>query len=151
MAVCSSCGKKLPFFGGCGSCETIEFEKQRELADAERIAKRVAAEELREAEVKKKKEIDSIIVTTETASNLNVLNRIKVIVVACESAFSPLLVEKHDDLLNALKAEAHALGANAVVGVSFSVVEVYTAATGLGAAKTFRMFAHGTAVSIENW
>ena len=48
-----------------------------------------------------------------------------------------------------MKLSAVLLGANAVVGISFKIVETYAARIGVGEIKTFKLIAFGTAVKLS--
>jgi hypothetical protein len=93
--------------------------------------------------------IDAIVVTTETAPNLNIKSRVGIIMVDADCAFDVAMVKNKDALLSNLKIEAHSIGANAVVGVTFDMIETYSASIGIGKVNTFKLIAYGTAVVIE--
>lgn len=137
MANCNTCGAKLPFLGGCEKCAQIAWQKAKEEIENARVA-----------ETNLRNEAASIMVTTETCLDSIVRSRKKVIVATIESALDAKIAEKHDELLHALKVQAHLVGANAVVGVTFNVVETYAASIGVGEFKKFKMMAFGTAVEI---
>ena len=151
MANCSDCGKKIPMFDGgrdgrCYACAMIKYDA--EMAPVrEREAKEEA--EKNEFETQKRRLIDAVIVTTETHTNLAISKRIKIIVSTVESSFDAKLVEKQDELVLGLKTECHAAGGNAVVGVTFNIVETYSASIGAGNFKKFKIVAYGTAVLAE--
>jgi hypothetical protein len=94
--------------------------------------------------------IDAIVVTTETAPNLNIKSRVGIIMVDADCAFDVAMVKNKDALLSNLKSEAHSIGANAVVGVTFNIIETYSASIGIGKVNTFKLIAYGTAVVIED-
>ncbi len=147
MADCIECGKKIGFtnrgdFGRCSSCTAKHWEQER-IPEQARMDAKYAAEAARNIE------IDAVTVTTETHTNLTVANRIKIIVAAVESSFDAKLVEKQDELVFGLKTECHAVGENAVVGVTFNIIETYSASIGAGNFKKFKMVAYGTAVVVE--
>ena len=66
-----------------------------------------------------------------------------------DCAFDVAMVKNKDALLSNLKSEAHTIGANAVVGVTFNMIETYSASIGIGKVNTFKLLAYGTAVIIE--
>lgn len=151
MANCSDCGKKIPMFDGgrdgrCYACATIKYEAEHAPIKAQKV-KEVA--EINNQKAQKRAAIDSVIVTTETHTNLAISKRIKLIVSTVESSFDAKLVEKQDELVLGLKAECHAAGGNAVVGVTFNIVETYSASIGVGNFKKFKIVAYGTAVVAE--
>ena len=75
MAVCSGCGKKLGFLesGSGGICSQCAYLSKLSTEEVESfISKTEQAHE-------RKKEIEAIVLTTETAPNLNITRRIEVI------------------------------------------------------------------------
>ena len=151
MANCSDCGKKIPIFDGgrdgrCYACATIRYQAERTAIEAQE-AKDEAEKNWFES--KRKNLVDAVIVTTETHTNLIISKRIKIIVATVESALDAKLVEKQDELVLGLKTECHAVGGNAVVGVTFNIIETYSASIGAGNFKKFKMVAYGTAVVVE--
>ena len=166
MAVCENCNKKIglleysTLINGrivCGDCEN-------------EIAK-VALEEMRANKATQQQrattlahEIEAIVLTTETAPNLNITKRIEI--VTAEVAFGmnvfkdlfagvrnvvggrseavqSTMRDSRRTALYELKKEAHAVGANAVVGVDLDYVELS------GAGSMVMLVASGTAVVIE--
>ena len=145
MAECERCGNKLRFLDEyqariCRSCEPC--------ADAQRDAA-----------------IDSVMLTTETAPNLNITKRIEVVTAECaygmnifkdlfagvrnivggrSEAVQSTMRDARQTALYELKKEAHAVGANAVVGVDLDYVEL----AGSGSSMLM-LVASGTAVVIE--
>tara|TARA_R110000764_G_C10903762_1_gene371825 strand:- start:425 stop:781 length:357 start_codon:yes stop_codon:yes gene_type:complete len=93
--------------------------------------------------------IEAIMLTTETAPNLNIKSRVGIIMADADCAFDVAMVKNKDALLSNLKSEAHTIGANAVVGVTFNMIETYSASIGIGKVNTFKLIAYGTAVIIE--
>jgi uncharacterized protein YbjQ (UPF0145 family) len=151
MANCIDCNVKLNFLnrradGRCSECSiaraTADYEEKISKLESDLRAEKLALQLKDDA-------IDAILLTTETATNLNIIDRKKVIVAAVESALDAKIVEKHEELVRALKAEAHSVGGNAVVGVTFNVVETYAATIGVGELKRFKMVAFGTAVEVS--
>ena len=69
--------------------------------------------------------------------------------VDADCAFDVAMVKNKDALLSNLKSEAHSIGANAVVGITFDMIETYSASIGIGKVNTFKLIAYGTAVVIE--
>ena len=120
MAECSECGVQMGF-GSKGRCSKCKTDDQ----------------------------VAAILLTTETAPNLNIKSRVGIIMVDADCAFDVAMVKNKDALLSNLKSEAHSIGANAVVGVTFDMIETYSASIGIGKVNTFKLIAYGTAVVIE--
>jgi uncharacterized protein YbjQ (UPF0145 family) len=136
-------------------CPTCRKESERTEAgrtDAERTA---------EQDV-----IDQIVLTTETASNLPITKRIEIVTAECaygmnifkdlfsgvrnivggrSEAVQSTMRDARKTVLSELKREAHAVGANAVVGVDLDYVEL----AGSGSSMLM-LVASGTAVVIED-
>lgn len=159
MANCSKCGKKFGFLEGgigglCTQCRYLEMvedsspEVQREL---QQRFERDAA-------------IEAILLTTETAPNLPIIERIEIVTAECAfgmNIFKDLFAAVRDVVggrskavqktmrdarrtaLYELKREAHAVGANAVVGVDLDYVELSAAGS------MVMLVASGTAVRLE--
>lgn len=166
MADCIDCGQKIGFlnrgeFGRCGTCSYAYSEKYRKQAA---INKEISDERQQQEAARISREIDSILLTTEAASNLKVIRRIEIITAECAygmNVFKDLFAGIRDivggrseavqktmrdarrTVLYELKAEAHRLGANAVVGVDLDYVELS------GAGNMVMLVASGTAVLIE--
>lgn len=168
MAQCIDCGVKLNFLnkredGRCADCS---------IADA----KRAFAEKhpVYEAEIRQQAErkdaemeaISSILLTTETASNLKIVRRIEIVTAECafgmnifkdlfagirdivggrSEAVQQTMRDARKTALYELKREAYLVGANAVVGVDLD----YTELGGAGS-NMVMLVASGTAVVIEN-
>ena len=96
---------------------------------------------------KEQQEIKSIILTTETAPNLNIKSRVGIIMADADCSFTIKMVENNNALQFKLRSEAYSIGANAVVGITFNMIETYSATLGV---NTFKLIAYGTAVIIEN-
>ena len=171
MADCSNCGKNMGLadrmnaksFGG----------KCRDCSNEERIMQQMVAAGIDPAEIEQKAleqyafdaEIDAIILTTETAPNLQISERIEIITAEVAYGmhiFKDLFAEVRDVIggrskavqntmrdarrtaLYELKREAFEVGANAVVGVDLDYVE-------LSSGKSMVMLvASGTAVVVED-
>ena len=140
MAVCKDCGIRIGYMNSigdkCSKCYYI-------VEDEEKIEQ--ANHETREF----KQKIAEILLTTETALNLNVKSRVGIVMVDADCAFDVAMVKNKNALLNKLKSEAHSIGANAVVGITFDMIETYSASIGIGKVNTFKLIAYGTAVIIE--
>jgi len=147
MADCLKCGKKIGFFnngsdGQCSECVHSTMVAARE--DGKGLYEEaLLKEEARNAE------IEAILLTTETSPNLNITKRLKIVVSSKESSLDLKLATKQEELFFDLKEKCHALGGNAVVGVSMNIVETYAATFGVGEFKKFALIAYGTAVVVE--
>ena len=153
MADCTSCGKSMGFgsSGLCTTCAYLANASQSELALLEESAANNA-------------EIEAILLTTETAPNLNITKRIEIVTAECAfgmNIFKDLFAGVRDIVggrseavqktmrdarrtaLYELKKEAHAVGANAVVAVDLDYVELSAAGS------MVMLVASGTAVVIE--
>ena len=155
MAKCTKCGTEILFHkerlnaeahgGKCLKCSTveIEFEEQQSILE---------------------EQIDTILLTTETATNLKIIKRIEIVTAECAfgmNIFKDLFAGVRDIVggrseavqktmrdarrtaLYELKREAHLVGANAVVGVDLDYVELSSAGS------MIMLVASGTAVIIE--
>ena len=110
-------------------------------------------------------EIDAIMLTTETAPNINITERIEVITAECafgmnifkdlfaavrdivggrSEAVQKTLRDSRKTVLYELKKEAHRVGANAVVGIDLDYMELSTGGS------MILMVASGTAVIVED-
>ena len=172
MADCISCGKEMNFSdrmnaksydGNCRACTEIRRTDQKlksEGWDETSITKAKAqASQLSSA-------IDAILLTTETAPNLNITQRIEIVTAECAfgmSIFKDLFAGVRDivggrseavqktmrdsrrTVLYELKREAYEVGANAVVGVDLDYVELSSAGS------MVMLVGSGTAVVIEGY
>lgn len=159
MATCSECGKKLGWLqpGSGGLCNQCRVGVQDRQAWEETQAYVEQAIEFEE-------EIDAILLTTETAPNLPITERIEIVTAECAfgmNIFKDLFAGVRDIVggrseavqktmrdarrtaLYELKREAHAVGANAVVGVDLDYVELSAAGS------MVMLVASGTAVIVE--
>ena len=160
MAECSECGKKLGWLdpgsdGLCGDCTLSIIGKQ--MIDAT-----IQQEETLQAH---NEATSRIMLTTESNPNLNITKRIEIVTAECAygmNIFKDLLAgvrnivggrseavqstmrDARKTALYELKKEAHAVGANAVVGVDLDYVEL----AGSGSSMLM-LVASGTAVVIE--
>jgi uncharacterized protein YbjQ (UPF0145 family) len=110
------------------------------------------------------KEIDAVVLTTETAPNLNITKRIEIVTAECafgmnifkdlfagvrdigggrSEAVQKTMRDSRKTALYELKKEAYEVGANAVVGVDLDYVELSSAGS------MVMLVASGTAVVIE--
>lgn len=166
MARCTNCGKEKSFFeGGKGLCAECfasalvdDRTKTREELAADAETKKAAAEI-------RKSEIEAIMLTTEAyPQGLTISRRIEVVTAECafgmnifkdlfagvrdivggrSEAVQKTLRDARRTALYELKKEAHAVGANAVVGVDLDYVELSAAGS------MVLLVASGTAVVIE--
>ena len=189
MATCKDCKKSFGFLelknGVCKSCINQQtppcnlchknFQKE-ELTDSgfcQLCFKKNEDRKLEEAKLAKEKEFESlrledtesIILTTESDHNLEVLERIEVITAECafgmnifkdifagvrdivggrSKAIEDVLKDARKQVLADLKKEAYSLGANAVVGIDLD----YSEFSGGGKSMLF-VIASGTAVKIK--
>jgi len=136
MAECKVCNKTIKTWevigGKCDACfkwsERKKSEAQQELAD---------------------QELEAIILTTETAPNLNIVNRVGIIMAEADCSVTVKMVENNHALQSKLRSEAYSIGANAVVGITFQMIETYSATLGVSKVNTFKLIASGTAVVVE--
>jgi uncharacterized protein YbjQ (UPF0145 family) len=161
MADCVKCGRRIGLFnngtsGRCSECTASDllaglgdsFYKEERLKEEERNT-----------------EIEAIMLTTETAPNLNILKRIEIVTAECAfgmNVFKDMFIaisnvvggrsetvqkamrESRKTALYELKKEAYLVGANAVVGVDLDYVEMGSAGSSM-----VMLVASGTAVVIE--
>jgi uncharacterized protein YbjQ (UPF0145 family) len=168
MAECVECGKSMGFAdkvnaksydGKCVSCtKALQDNHGKSKEDLEVIKTQVAADTQKEAE------INSIVLTTETAPNLKITKRIEIVTAECafgmnifkdlfagvrdivggrSEAVQKTMRDSRKAALYELKKEAYEVGANAVVGVDLDYVELSNAGS------MVMLVASGTAVVIE--
>jgi len=146
MAACTKCGTNIGF-SMSNLCESCKAKKKQG------------------PETSKSKEIDAILLTTETDSDLKITKRLEI--VTAETAFGMNIFkdlfagvrdivggrskavqntmrDARKTALYELKVEAYSVGANAVVGVDLDYVELS------GAGSMVMLVASGTAVIIED-
>ena len=160
MAQCEKCDKKLGLFdpgtgGLCHSCNVIDQMPIQSAKDIE------SEQERAERDAK----IDAIMLTTETAPNLNITKRIEIVTAECafgmnmfkdlfagvrdivggrSEAVQKTMRDSRKTALYELKVEADLVGANAVVGVDLDYVELSSSG------GMVMLVASGTAVVIED-
>lgn len=163
MADCPKCGRRIGFFnngtnGLCSECTSSALVAA--MNDGDDLLK---GERLKEEA--RNTEIEAIMLTTETAPNLNIIKRIEIVTAECAfgmNVFKDLFIaisnvvggrsetvqkamrESRKTALYELKREAHLVGANAVVGVDLDYVEMGSAGSNM-----VLLVASGTAVMIE--
>ena len=160
MAICSECGRKLGLFeaGSAGLCNqcALGFEGRQILEDA--------ATGLRERE-EREVEVEAIMVTTEMQPDINITKRITIvtaevaygmnvfkdvfagvrnIVGGRSEAIQKTMRDARETVLYELKREAHAVGANAVIGVDLDYTQI-----GDSGWNMVLLVASGTAVRVE--
>jgi len=167
MPKCINCGKSQTILAmnPCLDCQNEEdkkLEKKRQKEEESAKERDAAVTALAE---KVSSEIDAIMLTTETAPNLNITKRIEVVTAECafgmnifkdlfagvrdivggrSEAVQKTMRDSRRTALYELKKEAYEVGANAVVGVDLDYVEL--SASG----SMVLLVASGTAVIIED-
>ena len=151
MAKCKECGKTINSWEALnGQCEICFHREEENLTEAQ-------SEKINKA-------IDKLMLTTETAPNLNITKRIEIVTAECafgmnifkdlftgvrdivggrSKAVQETMRDSRRTVLYELKKEAHAVGANAVVGVDLDYVELSSVGS------MVMLVASGTAVIIE--
>ena len=172
MPNCTSCGESTGSIrddelGRCLACANANKPVTRSFAKPQAPATdnidRVKA--LREKERETRAKIAAIMLTTETAPNLNITKRIEIVTAECafgmnmfkdlfagvrnvvggrSEAVQKTMRDSRRTALYELKKEAYEVGANAVVGVDLDYVEL----AGTGSSMVM-LVASGTAVVIE--
>ena len=166
MAKCKSCLKEKGMFEGgmglCGDCFASSMIDGRTKTQEERLAdeqSQKATEETRKAE------IEAVMLTTEAyPQGLTITRRIEVVTAECafgmnifkdlfagvrdivggrSEAVQKTMRDSRRTALYELKKEAHAVGANAVVGVDLDYIELSSAGS------MVLLVASGTAVTME--
>jgi uncharacterized protein YbjQ (UPF0145 family) len=163
MAECIVCGKAMKFFQG------DEHRRCNECRDSQRWPvghprRQSSVENSKIDQDKEQAVINAIMLTTETTPNLNITKRIEIVTAECafgmnifkdlfagirdivggrSEAVQKTLRDSRKTALYELKKEAHAVGANAVVGVDLDYVELSAAG------NMVLLVASGTAVVIE--
>ena len=160
MAICSECGRKLGLFeaGSAGLCNqcALGFEERQILEDA---ATGLGEREEREVE------IEAIMVTTEMQPDINITKRITIVTTEVaygmnvfkdifagvrntvggrSEAIQKTMRDARETVLYELKREAHAVGANAVIGVDLDYTQI-----GDSGWNMVLLVASGTAVRVE--
>lgn len=169
MAKCKNCGKTIGFLvstanqGHCDDCFMPWYESQMgPTATTQARHEKASATDHEEVE---RSAINAVLLTTETAPNLPILERIEIVTAECAfgmNLFKDLFAGVRDIVggrskavqqtmrdarrtaLFELKREAWLVGANAVVGVDLDYVELSTAGS------MVMLVASGTAVRIAD-
>ncbi|AGI67248.1 DUF74-family protein [Octadecabacter antarcticus 307] len=168
MAKCTNCGKKISFGNAwadslCPDCKLNSQRNNALLKGTDELLRNQKAKR-QDEERAIKAEINAVLLTTETAPNLNITKRIEIVTAECAfgmNIFKDLFAGVRDIVggrsdavqrrmrdsrktaLYELKREAHMVGANAVVGVDLDYVELSAAGS------MVMLVASGTAVIIE--
>ena len=143
MAVCKQCGSNISWgYIFCNECAEANLANKNS----------------------EKQEVSSIVLTTETAPNLNITKRIEIVTAECafgmnifkdlfagvrdivggrSEAVQKTMRDSRKTVLYELKKEAYEVRANAVVGVDLDYVELSSAGS------MVMLVASGTAVVIE--
>jgi uncharacterized protein YbjQ (UPF0145 family) len=150
LAECTDCGKDLGFWEGNHLRQCSECVNKNDPAVIQKSTDHQA--------------ISSIVLTTETAPNLNITKRIEIVTAECafgmnifkdlfagvrdfvggrSEAVQKTMRDSRKTVLYELKKEAYEVGANAVVGVDLDYVELSNAGS------MVMLVASGTAVVIE--
>ena len=151
MAKCTVCEKEMCFADKVnaksfdGLCRSCTDHNRKIAAGLEDKTIEEAAFETRELDAT----IDAILLTTETAPNLNIVSRVGIIMAEVDCVFSVEMVKHNHALQSKLRSEAYSIGANAVVGITFNMIETYSATLGVSKVNTFKLIASGTAVVVE--
>jgi uncharacterized protein YbjQ (UPF0145 family) len=167
MAECQTCKKKTSSWFYESHCNDCKQKHAKELTEKNRLsaeARTGARKEQRDLTFSKSAEIDTIMLTTETAPNLNITKRIEIVTAECafgmnmfkdlfagvrnvvggrSEAVQKTMRDSRRTALYELKREAYEVGANAVVGVDLDYVELSAAG------NMVMLVASGTAVIIE--
>ena len=165
MAECAGCGKEMGFAdrqnakSHNGLCQSCTEHGRKVSAGGEDKTIEQAANEAREHNL----QIEAVVLTTETAPNLNITKRIEIVTAECAfgmNIFKDLFAGVRDIVggrseavqktmrdsrkiaLYELKKEAYEVGANAVVGVDLDYVKLSSAGS------MVMLVASGTAVVI---
>ena len=166
MAECKGCGKEMGFAdrqnakSHNGLCQSCSDHGRKVSAGMDDSSIEQAAHAKRELDLK----IEAIMLTTETAPNLNITKRIEIVTAECafgmnmfkdlfagvrnivggrSEAVQKTMRDSRRTALYELKKEAYEVGANAVVGVDLDYVELSNAGS------MVMLVASGTAVVIE--
>ena len=170
MARCSACGTGMTFtesnialsFGGkCKNCIVRDNPEQKDKLQNKKTKEQQTLDaEQQELDTT----IDAILLTTEAAPNINITKRIEIVTAECafgmnifkdlfagvrdivggrSKAVQKTMRDSRRTALYELKKEAHAVGANAVVGVDLDYMELSSGGT------MVLLVASGTAVVIE--
>ncbi|KJZ31405.1 hypothetical protein TW83_09025 [Paracoccus sp. S4493] len=164
MAECADCGIQVSYFkqvnGRCSDCNNRYLERRRLEQD---LGTDEAAKVFSEYKVSEEA-IASVVLTTEATTDFIITRRIDIVTAECAfgmNAFKDLFAgvrnivggrseavqstmrDARKTVLQELRREAHAIGANAVVGVDLDYVDLS------GSGTMVMLVASGTAVVIQ--
>ena len=162
MAECKGCGKRLGFLEGnrgfCQDCFSEQLGVELRVQD-------LSKDDRDHAEAAEHAAIERVVLTTETASNLAIVERIEIVTAECafgmnifkdlfadvrnivggrSEAVQKTMRDARRTALYELKREAYRVGANAVVGVDLDYVELSAHST------MIMLVASGTAVRLAD-
>ena len=144
MAECKECGKSMGFADRYAK-SMMEMLADNALQTTWQIKRRLGGHQTKLRLQQKEAAINSIILTTETAPNLNITKRIEIVTAECafgmnifkdlfagvrdivggrSEAVQKTMRDSRKTVLYELKKEAYEVGANAVVGVDLDYVEL---------------------------
>ena len=167
MSDCIKCGKRIGVLSGsvggmCMDCANGAITS----SGAARVSAIEANDAITSSVAARVSAIEAILLTTETAPNLNITKRIEIVTAECafgmnifkdlfagvrdivggrSEAVQKTMRDSRRTALYELKREAYEVGANAVVGVDLDYVEL----AGTGSSMVM-LVASGTAVVIED-
>ena len=185
MANCSVCGGRLGFFDTKGVCSKrdclksyrayqsqtkaevseVRAKEKKSLAAKEKLIANLEREKSMVRELRIENAVEAVLLTTETAPELKVINRLEIVTAECAfgmNIFKDLFAGVRDVVggrsaavqstmrdsrrvaLSELKREAYEIGANAVIGVDLDYMELSSGAS------MVLLVASGTAVVIED-
>ena len=166
MADCTGCAKEMGFAdrqnakSQNGLCRSCTDHGRKVSAGVDNKTVKQAADDTRQYNL----QIEAVLLTTETAPNLNITKRIEIVTAECafgmnifkdlfagvrdivggrSEAVQKTMRDSRKTALYELKKEAYEVGANAVVGVDLDYVELSKAGS------MVMLVASGTAVVIE--
>lgn len=168
MADCRQCNKRLPLFerlaGICGDCIEENHHAAVAIGEANMAGGLVADRAVAEDNIRLRDAAAAIILTTESAPNLDISERLEIITAECvlgmnifkdigsslrdlvggrNEAYQKALKDARKTVLQELRREALLIGADAVVAVDLDYSEI----SGGGKSMLF-LVASGTAVRL---
>ena len=159
MAECKECGITLTYSNSvaterCNKCHGAWLKSSVQTNSTEDTKSDPVADPMqylkeKQIDFEEKVAIDAILLTTETAPNLNIVSRVGIIMAEVDCVFTVEMVKHNNALQSKLRSEAYSIEANAVVGITFNMIETYSATLGVSKVNTFKLIASGTAVVIE--
>lgn len=166
MAICKQCEKKIGFLDGGGDGLCVECRRENIAAAHENTPERIEQRKQEEENKRLAERAKGILVTTETATNLPVAERLDIVTAECvfglniiKDMFSATrdifggrnastqksLRDARQFVIEELRKEAVLVGADAVVGVDLD----YSEFSGGGKSMLF-LVASGTAVTLKS-